>query len=51
MVRTNCNQGAQRALSLFAGPAGSVRRHERRCSALSLRAELLILCARIGFNP
>ena len=51
MVRTNCNQGAQRAFGLCVGPAGSVRRHERRCSALSLRSELMILCARIGFNP
>jgi hypothetical protein len=32
-------------------PTGWSRRWETRVAALSLQAELLILCARIGFNP
>lgn len=35
----------------FPDPASWSRRWESRVSALSPQAELLILCARIGFNP
>jgi hypothetical protein len=35
----------------FPDPASWSRRWESRVSALSTHAELLILCARIGFNP